>query len=237
MPEGCMLTTECNGEPYIHMLDGYLTWHWQYDGQVPAFPAVYGGAIQMFGRAYGGGETRNLALRMRAGQQLVFGEQIGWIAPGTVLEKENGPFFHDVVLLRRKLVRYFASGEMARPPRLVGTVPTVRADWQWNGVDWVTTNAVLTGAWHQPASRRLVLVFVNVSDQPVTAQVDFDARVYGFAGKGLSLTRITPAGKDDIVPEALQVLREATFPPRSAWAWELVEKKGGTASLSGPFQK
>ncbi len=223
MPEGCMLTTECNGEPYIQMLDGYLTWHWQYDGQVPAFPAVYGGAIQMFGRAYGGGETRNLALRMRAGQQLVFGEQIGWIAPGTILEKENGAFFRDVVQLRRKLVPYFSSGEMARPPRLVGTVPTVRADWQWNGVDWVTTSAVLTGAWHQPAARRLVLVFVNVSDQPVTAQIDFDARPYGFASAGISMTRITPAGKDEIVPAALQALRQATFPPRSAWAWELVE--------------
>jgi len=224
MPEGCMLTTECNGEPYIHMLDGYLTWHWQYDGQVPAFPAVYGGAIQMFGRAYGGGETRTLALRMRAGQQLVFGEQIGWIAPGTVLEKGNGPFFRDVVLLRRKLARYFSSGEMARPPRLVGTVPTVRADWQWNGVDWVTTSAVLTGAWHQPASKRLVLVFVNVSDQPVTAQVEFDARPYGFADTTLSMTRIKPAEKDEVVSKSVQAPREATFPPRSAWAWELVEK-------------
>ncbi len=44
-----MLTTECNAEPFLRWFDGYLTWHWQYDGQVPAFPAVYGGAIQMFG--------------------------------------------------------------------------------------------------------------------------------------------------------------------------------------------
>ena len=195
MPEGCMLTTECNGEPYIHMLDGYLTWHWQYDGQVPAFPAVYGGAIQMFGRAYGGGDTRNLALRMRAGQQLVFGEQIGWLAPGTVLDKENGPFFRDVVLLRRKLVGYFyarrdgpapqAGGYRAdRPRRLAMERRRLGHD-----------GAVLTGAWHQPASRRLVLVFVNVSDQPVTAQVDFDARPYGFASNALSMTRITAGGK------------------------------------------
>lgn len=44
-PKECMITTECNGEPYIRWFDGYLTWHWQYDGQVPAFPAIYGGAI------------------------------------------------------------------------------------------------------------------------------------------------------------------------------------------------
>ncbi len=86
LPPDRMLTTECNAEPYAHVFDGYLTWHWQYDGQVPAFPAVYGGALQMFGRAYRGGATKDLALRMKAGQQLVFGEQIGWLSPSVVDE-------------------------------------------------------------------------------------------------------------------------------------------------------
>jgi uncharacterized protein DUF6259 len=221
MPQDCMLTTECNGEPYIKFLDGYLTWHWQYDGQVPAFPAVYGGAIQMFGRSYGGGDTRNLALRMRAAQQLVFGEQIGWIAPSMALDKENGSFFRDVVLLRRKLARYFSAGEMARPPRLIGRVPTVRADWQWNGVDWVTTSAVLAGAWHLPRFGQLVLIFANVTDQPVTAQVDFDREPLG-SYQAIAIKRLTPGGTDQDIPEKLEALRQVTFPPRSAWAWELV---------------
>ncbi|MEA1950297.1 MAG: DUF6259 domain-containing protein, partial [Planctomycetota bacterium] len=50
MPAECMLTTECNAEPFVKWFDGYLTWHWQYDDQVPAFPAIYGGSIQMFRR-------------------------------------------------------------------------------------------------------------------------------------------------------------------------------------------
>ncbi|MCX6905378.1 MAG: DUF6259 domain-containing protein, partial [Verrucomicrobia bacterium] len=182
MPKDRILTTECNGEPFIRCFDGYLTWHWQYDGQVPAFPAVYGGSIQMFGRAYGGGSTRDLALRMRAGQQLVFGEQLGWLAPTVVREKGNAEFFRQMVQLRRRLGSYFSAGEMARPPRLAGSVPTVRADWQWGGVDWVTTDAVLTGAWCQPAARRLALIFVNVSTNPVTEQVIYDTRPYGLSG-------------------------------------------------------
>jgi hypothetical protein len=84
-----VLTTECNAEPFICWFDGYLTWHWQHNGQVPAFPAVYGGTIQMFGRAYRGGATKELALRMKAGQQLVFGEQIGWFDPGQAGEPNN----------------------------------------------------------------------------------------------------------------------------------------------------
>ena len=32
MPPGCMLTTECNAEPYVRWFDGYLTWHWRISG-------------------------------------------------------------------------------------------------------------------------------------------------------------------------------------------------------------
>ncbi|HEY3340481.1 MAG TPA: hypothetical protein VGK81_00630, partial [Anaerolineae bacterium] len=36
------------------------------------------------------------------------------------------------------------------------------------------TGAVMTGAWALPNERRAVLLFVNVSDEPVTATLDFD---------------------------------------------------------------
>lgn len=220
-PADCMLTTECNGEPYIHCFDGYLTWHWQYDGQVPAFAAVYGGAIQMFGRSYGGGPTRDLALRMRAGQQLVFGEQIGWLGPGVVNEKANAEFLRQVVRLRWQLRRYFYAGEMARPPRLAGDMPTVRADWQWHGTRWVTTDAVLTGAWSLPAEKKLVLLFANVSDQPVTARLEYDAAACGVAGASVRVTKVTADGPGERFASPSRLQREATFPPHSAWAWEV----------------
>jgi hypothetical protein len=221
MPRDAMLTTECNGEPFIRWFDGYLTWHWQHDGQVPAFPAVYGGAIQMFGRAYRGGATKDLALRMKAGQQLVFGEQIGWIGPEVVNDKQ-AEFFHQVVQLRHQLRRYFQAGEMGRPPRLTGEMPKAKADWQWSGEWWVTADAVLTGAWRLPKEKRLVLLFANVSDQPVTATLRFDASAYGIRAKKL-LCRII----DHDVRNAR--LRELTsrfeqrieFKPRSVQAWEL----------------
>lgn len=165
LPPGAALTTECNAEPFIRWFDGYLTWHWQYDGQVPAFPAVYGGAIQMFGRAYREGPTKDLALRMKAGQQLVFGEQIGWIAPGVIQEPANADFLKRVVAVRARFGRYFQAGEMARPPRLQGGLPKVKADWQWSGEWWVTTDAVLTGAWRLPKDGRFLVLLVNVSDQ------------------------------------------------------------------------
>lgn len=221
MPADRMLTTECNGEPFVRCFDGYLTWHWQYDGQVPVFPAVYGGAIQMFGRAYGGGPSRDLALRMKAGQQLVFGEQIGWMGPGVVREKGNAEFLRQVVQLRRQFARYFYAGEMARPPKLQGTIAKVRADWQWNGVAWVTTDALLTGAWNQPKAKRVVLLFANVSDESIRARVVFDARGCGLVRPVVRVKAFNADGTLEDFVSAPALDRGATFPARSASAWEI----------------
>jgi len=231
-PADRMLTTECNAEPYVRWMDGYLTWHWQHDRQVPAFPAVYGGAIQMFGRAYRGGETKDLALRMKAGQQLVFGEQIGWISPNVVREKQNVAFLKQVVGLRWRFRRYFCAGRMERPPRLTGEIPRVRADWQWSGTWWVSTDAVLAGAWRLPREGKLVLLFVNASDRPVTATLCFDASAYGLSSEKLRAVRITARGSagepqfDQSAAESIPARfeRSLSFPPRTAWAWEMSDR-------------
>ncbi len=221
-PPNTMLTTECNGEPFIRWFDGYLTWHWQYDGQVPAFPAVYGGTIQMFGRAYRGGDTKDLALRMKAGQQLVFGEQPGWLDPAMIREPANAQFFSQVVHLRARLSRYWSAGEMARPPQLLGAVPTVRADWQWSGPWWVTTDAVLTGAWQLPKEKRLVLLFVNVSDESVPVQVRFHGTAYGLRASQFRAQRWW-AGDEEAERQSWPAAsdRALDLPPRHAEAWEL----------------
>jgi len=216
-----MLTTECNGEPFIHQFDGYLTWHWQYDGQVPAFPAVYGGAVQMFGRAYRGGDTVDLAMRMKAGQQLVYGEQIGWIGPSALRALPNAEFFRSAVRLRHAIRRYFHAGEMARPPRLIGDVPSVKADWQWSGEWWVTTAAVLTGAWRLPREGRAVLIFANVSDAPVTAEIEINSNDFGLTGPNVVIEPIRAEGAAELEPVSVGIRQAVTFPGVSVAAWEL----------------
>jgi hypothetical protein len=220
-PDDCTLTTECNAEPYTQVFDGYLTWHWQYDGQVPVFPAVYGGAIQMFGRAYRGGPTKDLALRMRAAQQLVYGEQIGWLDPGVVHEKDNAEFLRQIVRLRHALRRYFYAGEMTRPPRLLGTIPRVTADWQWSGHWPVTTDAFLVGAWRLPGEKKLVLLLANVGGEPVRTTLDFDAARYDLPAGSLTITRIEPEGPREKTPVPRTFQRAISAGPRQAWAWEI----------------
>jgi hypothetical protein len=141
---------------------------------VPAFPAVYGGAIQMFGRAYRGGPSQDLAHRMKAGQQLVFGEQIGWFGPDIIDRPDSGRFLRDCIQLRWRLKEYFYAGRMARPPKLIGQVPTVTADWQWHGQWPISTDAIMTGAWQLGDRGKMVLLFANVSDEPFVADFEFE---------------------------------------------------------------
>jgi len=220
-PAECMLTTECNAEPYIKWFDGYLTWHWQEQNMVPAFSAVYGGAIQMFGRAYRGGPTQDLANRMKAGQQLVFGEQIGWFSPETIKRPECGQFLRDCIKLRWRLKEYFYAGQMARPPKLAGGIPKVTADWQWRDEWPITTAAIMTGAWQLQRENKVILLFVNVSNQRLTSNVQFNSKEYNLLSKTLTVTKITPDAPEVKFTIQTNVQPQIEFAPRTVFAWEI----------------
>jgi hypothetical protein len=230
-PSNCMLTTECNAEPYIRWFDGYLTWHWQEQNMVPAFPTVYGGAIQMFGRAYRGGPSQDLANRMKAGQQLVFGEQIGWFDPDIIKRPDCGEFLRDCIMLRWQLKKYFYAGQMARPPRLIGEVPTVTADWQWHGEWPITTDAIMTSAWQLPNEKKIVFLFVNVSDHFFSTLIEFGpalalAKEYGFLDRVLQVRTITSSGPQDTFSIKASDQPKIEFAPRSVFAWEITAQPG-----------
>lgn len=221
MPAGHMITTECAAEPYAHVLDANLTWDWQGNGMVPVLPAIYGGRVQYFGRNYAAGATtRDLALCMKMGQQLVFGEQIGWLSPAIAQEPVAGSFLKQVVGVRYRNVRFFSAGEMARPPALAGDIPDVRADWAWYGETWVTTPAVLTGAWMRPKQRELLLLFVNVSDQPVRSRFDWNAAGYGITAKRITVIEtagLGEPGRERALPARTQ--RIMNLAPRTVQTW------------------
>ena len=177
-----ILTAECNAEPYIHCFDGYLTWHYEWANMVPLFSAVYGGAIQQFGRTYSGNDQ--VAHRMRIGQSLVFGEQIGWIDPGIIDQKETVEFLRDAARIRHKLSPFLSWGEMMRPPELFGHIPEISGewDWIWGAEKIITESAVQRGAWKSPDGK-IVFIFANVSDGKVSFTWRINPSRYGF-GKG-----------------------------------------------------
>jgi hypothetical protein len=215
------LTTECNAEPHVHVFDGYLTWHFQYQDQIPLFAAVYGGKVQLFSRAYQGDSCKGLAMRMKTGQALVFGEQLGWIDPNVLSDPESAAFLRRMARLRYTLRDYLARGEMARPPLLKGTIPTVTADWRWGGSQRVTTPAIVSGAW-RAEDGRLALTFVNVSDQVQRGELDFNGEQYGLeAAPFLAVTPRKESGPGKTVREGTRFRRTVKLKQHDAMALEI----------------
>ncbi len=134
---------------------------------------------------------------MKSAQQLVYGEQIGWISPNVVDQPDNAPFLRQIVRLRWQLRRYFHAGEMLRPPKLKGDIPRVRADWQWADQWWVETDGVLTGCWRLPREDSVVVIIANVADKPVQTQWSFDASESGLTAPRVQTTRITCDGPEE----------------------------------------
>jgi hypothetical protein len=170
------LTTECNAEPYVGWLDAYLMWHCMFPGQVPAFSAVYGNRVRMFGRASAGGLDN---LRALTAQSWVFGEQIGWFAPSAVLDSQEFARFVAEAARLRGLVRpVLQEGEMLAPPRITGGDDRPYA-WGWDPRRTVLP-PVLSSLWRR--GEETVLLLVNHTAEPVTIAWDFDAAEYGYRG-------------------------------------------------------
>jgi hypothetical protein len=213
LPAGKMITTECNAEPYARWFDGYLTWHWQNQDMVPAFSAIYAGRIQLFSRSYGGDDQQ--AHCMKIGQQLVYGEQLGWLEPAKILpHEETADFMRRAAQTRHKLLDFLAWGRMARPPRVEGSIPELTADWAWGGTSFVTDSALQKGAWWAEDGR-LLLLLANTSSEPVAAELVFDPRTYGWDRNAkVTVAEQTLDGVGQPVAETGRFRRALEFPAR-----------------------
>ena len=219
MPRDRVLTSECNAEPFMNELDGYLTWHWQADGAVPAFSAVYGGAIQLFGRSYDGDA---LAWKMKAAEELVFGEQIGWFGPEIIDRPEEFAFIRPLVRFRQNIVDYFYRGEMARPPKFLDPIPSVTGDWRWSGNPTpVTAPSVRAGCWTLNDKSRAILIFSNVAKEAFRSRVAVSLDELGFDPAAAELRRVDSEGKrSEKLP--ISALNEPfDFPALETWGLEI----------------
>jgi len=221
IPDDRILTGEGSGEPYASVMDGMLALTWRKDHMVPAFPAVYGGAVQLFGSSYRNNwkKPRFFAgFRARLAQGLVYGKQPGWWWPDVVDKPALAGFIKRVLGLRHRLAPYFYAGRAHRPPEL--DVLTTHPTWSTKrGDQQFKAPAVYTGAWKQFDKQRLALLFVNHTGEPVSPSVQLDLADYGFTGR----VRVQPVGPEGPVGQAFtsppKLKREVTFEAQSPRAW------------------
>lgn len=184
MPEGKFLFTECNSEPYINAFDGFLTWHWGEDGEVPAFPAIYSKYITMVGRVIKGNKKQDKFLsRYTLAASFVMGQQLGWCNLDIQDDPEVFPFLQRLVQLRYRQRALFVTGTMLRPPLVKSNL----ADHKTFGHIWTKNDifmpAVVAGGWQSAEEGKRHIFLFNVDDSVANCTVTLRASEHGIDGK------------------------------------------------------
>ena len=184
--------TESNAEPYMKSFDGYLTWVWTMGDDVPAFPAVYAGYIQMLGRYTDGAKRDDDAyFRYHLAEGLLFGQQLGWINAHVVYNEERMRYLKQLVHTRLAHTDLFTRGALLRPPVVKTDIPPVTSS-------GITMRQVVAGAWKTAEEDKIVIFVVNVSEAEAAAELTLHPAEYGAdVPASLSLT---------LAPMSVQVL-------------------------------
>ena len=165
--------TEDNGEPYMKAFDGYLTWIWRFDNNVPAFTLVYAGYIQMVGR-YTDGKNRDddVFYRYHLAESLLFGQQLGWLNAHVVYNKPRLEFLKKIAKTRYENRKLFNEGHLLRPPTVkCDLVPVTSSDH--------TMRQVMAGVWQLDDNSRTAMICANISEEKATATFTLCPKEYG----------------------------------------------------------
>lgn len=219
-PARGMFSTEDNAETYMRHLDGFLTWTWIQDRHVPAFPAVYAGYVAMMGRNTNGVKrTDDGYVRWHIAQQLLYGQQIGWINADVRRFPNQFAFLKKVVHLRYESAAFFCRGCLLRPPQVAddaGTRTTV------SGMRLTKTFSyrhVLSGAWRMWDNTGARLFILNCADHAATFVITADAGEYGIRDAG-ALVKVDGEGEINTVRllEGCKIQMQGHLPAQSLLA-------------------
>jgi len=185
-PEGCCFTSESNSEIFTDQFHGFLTWTWLNSNLVPAFPLIYGGYIAMFGRNSDSIKRKNnLFARYHFAQSLMFGQQLGWINPSVVDNEELLPYLKKVATYRYIYRSYFNEGDMLRPPKLDGKMPTFVTESAMGESMMFEGEILMASAWRHRASGNTLIMLANISDEEADCSFIVPWEEYGFSPDSL----------------------------------------------------
>lgn len=172
-PEGTALTTECTADPFMKRLQGYLTWLWVHNRQVPAFVVIYSGYVTMFGRNF-----RYMPIdddegqRILSAQSLTYGDQMGWNSIEFYNAMEHKDFYIKCVRARDEIGSYMYSGKMLRTPDITDDAPMLRTTKNREAYGGLLEhNAVFCEHWERGDKSRL-LVLSNASTQAANVSIN-----------------------------------------------------------------
>lgn len=169
--------TECNAEPYMKSFNGFLTWWWVYNEQVPAFSTVYSGFIEFVGRFTVGKKKDDFEFfKYNTAQSLHYGQQIGWFKPDVVYNVEAMKFLKPIVTLKHKYSWLFANGKMLKPPKVFSNLPSKKSSPALHFIDEVVTTQVSSSLWQSKETGKKVLFLTNISKEQAEIELSFNSK-------------------------------------------------------------
>ena len=203
-PADAFYFTEDNAESFMKSFDGYLTWTWVYQGEVPAFSAVYAGYIQLLGRCTIGKKKEDLPFfKYCTARSLVSGQQLGWCKADLVWQPRWLNFLKKAVNVRWELDDLFNASQMLRPPLVKCSLPklvTTAGLW-FEGT--IESEQVITGAWRRRDGKETVIIAANIADEKAEFSLEFSLEEYGIVGKTLP-ENFTINGNKCIISDTLE---------------------------------
>lgn len=174
MPDSAAISSECTGEPYMKHIQGYLSWLWIRDHQVPAFPVIYADYVTLFSRYFGGiPDDDAIGQKILTAQSLTYGEQMGWsqIAPYETFKYKD--FYKTCVRTRAAISEYFYDGRMLHPPVLTDDREELFTD-QVNKVfgGILRHSAVFGSIWVRKRDGKKLLLLVNAADEEAKCTIE-----------------------------------------------------------------
>ena len=207
-----ILATECTAEMFMKHIQGYLSWLWTKNQQVPAFPVLYSDKVVSFGLTYNSfrGEGVRDGLAIFIAQGLLFGEQLGWMAPKFYREMPEQAFFKKCVLLRKQF-REFFFGNMLRPPKLSDDAPRLRYEncphANFSTVDYPAVQGAL---WQAKDGRKLLMLTNSQTmEAHATMQVELPDGEYALQGDASGVLTIAEGKAELAIPATGVVWIEA----------------------------
>ncbi|MBQ9503031.1 MAG: carbohydrate-binding protein [Lentisphaeria bacterium] len=169
---GVVQTSEEVSEAYLDLFDGGHVWRWVFDGQVPAFQAVYGGRMQYYSLVFdshGKGEYASNFVKM--GNSLVNGLKLGKFELEEVHDADmKRLFIKKMCHLRQALNDYFNNGDMLPPIRFADPLPLLTTGWSTSSkaLEKVTMPKIVSNSYRLGDTD--VFIFVNTTGENLSCR-------------------------------------------------------------------
>ena len=182
---GVPQTSEEVSEAYLDLFDGGHVWRWVFNGQVPAFQAVYGGRAQYYSLVFdthGKGEYASNFVKM--GNSLVNGLKLGRFELQEVHKADmKRLYIKKMCHLRLALNDYFNNGDMLPPIRFAEPLPLLTTGWSTDSktLNQVTMPKIVSNSYKLGDSK--VFLFVNTTSEKLSCKPLIQAEYLCLEGK------------------------------------------------------